>query len=61
MLSTLVLFGTLAALRGCFAQLQLSGVNEYGGTLPEPRVYVPDAGQLDFVYHSHDTMTKFLR
>lgn len=29
--------------------------------LPEPRAYVPDAGQLDFVYHNHEAMTKFLR
>lgn len=29
--------------------------------LPEPRAYIPDAGLLDFVYHNHDEMTKFLR
>lgn len=25
------------------------------------RSYVPDGGQLDFVYHNHDEMTRFLR
>lgn len=30
-------------------------------SLPEPRAYIPDADLLDFVYHNHDEMTKFLR
>ncbi|XP_037026098.1 carboxypeptidase M isoform X3 [Bradysia coprophila] len=30
-------------------------------TLPSPRAYTPDVGLLDFVYHNHDEMTRFLR
>lgn len=29
--------------------------------LPSPRAYTPDVGLLDFVYHNHDEMTRFLR
>lgn len=29
--------------------------------LPEPRAYIPDAQNLDFVYHNHEDMTRFLR
>lgn len=29
--------------------------------LTESRAYVPDAQYLDFVYHDHEEMTKFLR
>lgn len=59
MLCALFVLGALTACSGVNSQLQLSN-SEYGA-LPEPRGYVPDAGQLDFVYHSHETMTKFLR
>lgn len=54
----LVLCGGYSGLLGANAQLQL--VNDFDG-LPEPRAYIPDAGLLDFVYHNHDDMTKFLR
>ncbi|XP_059618759.1 carboxypeptidase M isoform X2 [Phlebotomus argentipes] len=30
-------------------------------SLPEPRAYIPDAHLLDFVYHNHEEMTRFLR
>lgn len=29
--------------------------------LPEPRAYLPDAQNLDFVYHDHEELTRFLR
>ncbi|XP_061391276.1 carboxypeptidase D-like [Musca vetustissima] len=29
--------------------------------LPEPRAYVPDSQYLDFVYHNHEELTRFLR
>lgn len=29
--------------------------------LPEPRAYIPDSQYLDFVYHNHEELTKFLR
>ncbi|KAH8289675.1 hypothetical protein KR054_009049 [Drosophila jambulina] len=29
--------------------------------LPEPRAYMPDAQHLDFVYHDHEELTRFLR
>lgn len=29
--------------------------------LPEPRAYTPDVQLLDFVYHNHEEMTRFLR
>uniref|UniRef100_A0A1B0CR20 Peptidase M14 domain-containing protein n=2 Tax=Lutzomyia longipalpis TaxID=7200 RepID=A0A1B0CR20_LUTLO len=35
-----------------------SGLNV---SLPEPRAYIPDAHLLDFVYHNHEEMTRFLR
>ncbi|XP_055844777.1 carboxypeptidase D isoform X2 [Episyrphus balteatus] len=40
----------------CWAQ----STNELDG-LPEPRAYVPDSQFLDFVYHDHDELTRFLR
>ncbi|XP_037938393.1 carboxypeptidase D isoform X2 [Teleopsis dalmanni] len=42
----------------CLAQT----INELeDGTLPEPRAYVPDSQYLDFAYHDHDDLTRFLR
>ena len=29
--------------------------------LPEPRAYTPDSQLLDFVYHNHEELTRFLR
>ncbi|XP_041451356.1 carboxypeptidase D isoform X2 [Drosophila obscura] len=29
--------------------------------LPEPRAYMPDSQNLDFVYHDHEELTRFLR
>lgn len=40
----------------CSSQ-QLNGINDYAGA----RAYTPDTGLLDFVYHSHDDTTRFLR
>lgn len=44
---------------------QSSNVNDNINTniniLPEPRAYIPEADKLDFVYHNHDEMTRFLR
>lgn len=57
-LAVLLLCGGYAGLLGASAQLQLP--NDFDA-LPEPRAYIPDAGLLDFVYHNHDEMTKFLR
>lgn len=43
----------------------LSVEENYGNglnvSLPEPRAYIPDAHLLDFVYHNHEEMTRFLR
>ncbi|XP_055525100.1 carboxypeptidase D isoform X2 [Wyeomyia smithii] len=33
----------------------------YGAGKNEPRVYRPDTSSLDFVYHNHDDMTRYLR
>lgn len=43
----------------CFGIPQANDVN--GGNVHEPRAYVPDAQVLDYVYHSHEELTKFLR
>ncbi|XP_031624726.1 carboxypeptidase D-like isoform X3 [Contarinia nasturtii] len=61
-------FGTLAAAVTLFAFVinvnietctsqQLNTLNDYAGS----RAYTPDPGLLDFVYHNHDEMTRFLR
>uniref|UniRef100_A0A1I8M573 Peptidase M14 domain-containing protein n=1 Tax=Musca domestica TaxID=7370 RepID=A0A1I8M573_MUSDO len=34
---------------------------ELEAALPEPRAYVPDSQYLDFVYHNHEELTRFLR
>lgn len=36
---------------------QLNSVNDFAGA----HAYTPDTGLLDFVYHNHDDMTRFLR
>ncbi|XP_039958527.1 carboxypeptidase D isoform X2 [Bactrocera tryoni] len=41
----------------CLAQ----STNELDAALPEPRAYIPDSQYLDFVYHDHDELTRFLR
>ncbi|KAJ6640259.1 Carboxypeptidase M [Pseudolycoriella hygida] len=35
--------------------------NYFDDSAPSPRSYTPDVGLLDFVYHNHDDMTRFLR
>lgn len=35
----------------------MSAANDYSNS----RVYTPDTGLLDFVYHNHEDMTRFLR
>ncbi|XP_062537827.1 carboxypeptidase D-like isoform X4 [Armigeres subalbatus] len=38
------------------------GLSKYGGLGgDEPRAYRPDTSSLDFVYHNHDDMTRYLR
>lgn len=48
----------------CTAQSEtsthISGA-DLAAVLPEPRAYVPDSQYLNFVYHNHDELTKFLR
>ncbi|KAL9881576.1 carboxypeptidase M isoform X1 [Glossina fuscipes] len=46
-----------------FAQTATSLSNnlEPEPSLPEPRAYIPNENNLDFVYHSHEELTKFLR
>lgn len=47
----------------CYSQ-QLSNVNSFGGSGSgggADRAYSPDPGLIDFVYHNHDDMTRFLR
>lgn len=34
---------------------------ELEAALPEPRAYIPDSQHLDFVFHNHEELTKFLR
>ncbi|XP_067639260.1 carboxypeptidase D isoform X2 [Eurosta solidaginis] len=41
----------------CLAQ----STNELDTRLPEPRAYIPDSQYLDFVYHDHEDLTRFLR
>lgn len=53
---TLCLFVINLNIETCSSQ-QLNGINDYTGT----RAYTPDTGLLDFVYHNHDEMTRFLR
>lgn len=40
----------------CSSQ-QLDTLNDYSNS----RAYTPDTGLLDFVYHNHEDMTRFLR
>lgn len=53
---TLSLFVINLNIETCSSQ-QLSTLNDYGGSRP----YTPDTGLLDFVYHNHEDMTRFLR
>lgn len=53
---TLSLFIVNLNIETCSSQ-QLNSVNEFAGA----RAYTPDTGLLDFVYHNHDDMTRFLR
>ncbi|XP_055711754.1 carboxypeptidase M isoform X3 [Phlebotomus papatasi] len=54
----------LVLLCACMVE-NLSVEENYGNglnvSLPEPRAYIPDAHLLDFVYHNHEEMTRFLR
>lgn len=48
----------------CSAQVQKhspTNAEELEGKLPEPRGYIPNTQYLDFVYHNHEELTKFLR
>lgn len=53
---TLCLFIVNLNIETCSSQ-QLNTANDFAGA----RAYTPDTGLLDFVYHSHDDMTRFLR
>lgn len=53
---TLCLFIVNLNIETCNSQ-QLNNINDYSGA----QAYRPDTGLLDFVYHSHDDMTRFLR
>lgn len=53
---TLCLFVVNLNIETCSSQ-QLNQLNDYAGSRP----YTPDPGLLDFVYHSHEDMTRFLR
>lgn len=46
----------LFAINICSSQ-QVDSTNDYNNI----RSYMPDSSQLDFVYHNHDEMTRFLR
>ena len=39
----------------------LSQTTNLYATSEEPRAYIPDANKLDFKYHNHEEMTRFLR
>lgn len=49
----------LSAYQGIVSSEQMS--TQLRGALPEPRAYIPDSQNLDFVYHNHEDMTRFLR
>lgn len=53
---TLCFFIVNLNIETCTSQ-QLNAANDFAGA----RVYTPDTGLLDFVYHSHDDLTRFLR
>lgn len=53
----LCLFVVNLNIETCNSQ-QLNAVDGYGGSRG---AYVPDTGLLDFVYHNHEEMTRFLR
>lgn len=53
---TLCLFVVNLNIETCSSQ-QMSDGNDYSNA----RIYTPDTGLLDFVYHSHEDMTRFLR
>lgn len=53
---TLCLFVVNLNIETCNSQ-QLNTLNDYTGSRP----YTPDPGLLDFVYHNHEDMTRFLR
>ncbi|GAB0096319.1 carboxypeptidase D [Sergentomyia squamirostris] len=54
----------LVVLCACLAEnlsIEENYTNGLNVSLPEPRAYIPDAHLLDFVYHNHEEMTRFLR
>ncbi|XP_030381385.1 carboxypeptidase D isoform X3 [Scaptodrosophila lebanonensis] len=58
-LSSLVLM----LLYGCHLHMAKTVMNggDLEAALPEPRAYIPDSQNLDFVYHDHEELTRFLR
>lgn len=57
----LCLFTISLNIETCYSQ-NVNNVNNYGGeNFGLDRAYTPDVGLLDFVYHNHEDMTKFLR
>lgn len=54
--TTLCIFLFNLHIENCNSQ-HLNTVNDYGTI----RSYTPDSGLIDFVYHNHDDVTRFLR
>lgn len=45
----------------CLGSVDAQQFDNVNGFERTERAYTPDVGLLDFVYHNHDDMTKFLR
>lgn len=56
-----VLLLLLYARHTIFSSAKTVASEQLSMALPEPRAYLPDAQNLDFVYHDHEELTRFLR
>lgn len=61
LLSLLLLLPAIAIAKTVNPDPQQSQIQPERTGLPEPRAYMPDAQHLDFVYHDHEELTRFLR
>ncbi|XP_075157372.1 carboxypeptidase D isoform X3 [Haematobia irritans] len=63
-ITTFLIFTIYIACRSAKAQTQIpeqTNTIDLEAALPEPRAYIPDSQYLDFVYHNHEELTRFLR
>ncbi|XP_059223641.1 carboxypeptidase M isoform X2 [Stomoxys calcitrans] len=63
-ITSLLLLLIYVCSRSANAQTQIpeqTNTIDLEAALPEPRAYIPDSQYLDFVYHNHEELTRFLR